>query len=361
MWEWNYFDDIICISCKDSTKRRENADKIFKKYKIPARYYIVEKHPNGSNHGCFESHINIFKEAYDKGHKKILIFEDDIVVSSSLTKQNVSECIKFIKENKWDLFYLGAVPDMRGFNRTKKTSYENIYQLKGICTHAYIVNENVIRRYRNLQYKNVPIDYLLRDDKRLKSFAFYPTFFYQETSYIKNFPQDMINTYFRFNEWYSYKINIPLNIMFSLILIVLVIVIKRIKIVIKMSTILLSIAIFILLILALYWEKKDYNRLEKRKKVKDIKNRKEREKEYQFYGTFNYKNNVQWRIIFIGSVISTMIIYCMLNDKIKFKTNYYFYIFITIFVVFHFITHFKTFHLYRPMANKVMSVDQVIL
>lgn len=229
MWNWNYFDDIICISCKPSIKRRKNCDKIFKKYKIPARYFIVDRHPNGSNHGCFLSHINIYKEAFEKQHKKILIFEDDIVPSTSLTSQNLNKSIRFMKKNKWDVFYLGAVPDLRGFKSTSKSSTENIYRLKSICTHAYVVGENVINNYKDLEYKKTPIDYLLRDDEKLNMFAYYPTFFYQETGYITVFSQNAINTYFRCLEWYAYNIGVPLVITFILFFVIIIISIRKLS------------------------------------------------------------------------------------------------------------------------------------
>jgi len=362
MWNWKYFDDIVCISCKDSIKRRKDCDIIFNKYKIPARYYLVDRHPNGSNHGCFESHINIFKEAYKKGLKKILILEDDIVVSESLTKKNLNYCVNFLENNNWDLFYFGAVPDMRNFYTTKKTSYNKIYQLNGICTHAYAINENVIKRYRKLTYNNIPYDYLLRDDIRIKSFAFYPTLFYQHTKALGTFSQNTINNYFRLNEFYAYYVNIPYDILvFVVIIILFLLLIKNIELIKKMSDVLIGTFIMLILVTAIYWEYKDQKRLEKRNRIKDIKDPKERIKEYEFYGTFNYENNVNWRSIFIGSFISSLVIYLSLKNVLNCNFNTYYILFIIIFLVYYFISDFKKFHLYRLMANKVRLRDILIL
>lgn len=222
MYKWDYFEDIVCISCKESTKRREHCDLIFKKYQIPARYHIVERHPGGGNPGCFESHITILTQCNNTNKKNVLIFEDDIVISNSLTPENLDKCIQFMKEHTWDLFYIGAVPDVRKWYKTYPTCYDNIYKLNSICTHAYVANNSIIKKYSNLVYNNIPIDYLFRDDKTISSYAYYPTLFYQETGYINKFSQSSINTYFRCLEWYAYYINIPLNELCILLLFIFI-------------------------------------------------------------------------------------------------------------------------------------------
>ncbi len=227
MYNWSIFDDIICISCKDSLERREICDEILKKYEIPARYSIVERHPNGINEGCFESHINILKECYKNGKKNVLVFEDDIVPSEFLTPQNLNICTDFMKNNKWDLFYLGAVPDVRTYHQMSKSKKEKgIYKIRSICTHAYVANENIIKKYKDLKYEGIPIDYMFRDEET-ESYALFPTLFYQNTGLIKYFSQDAINEYFKILEWYAYNFNFPLKyiIVIGLNIIVLIIII----------------------------------------------------------------------------------------------------------------------------------------
>ena len=128
-----------------------------------------------------------------------------------------------------------------------------------------------------------------------------------------------------------------------------------------MSNTFIAIIIILLFAAALYWEYKDLQRLEKRKRIKDIKDSKERIKEYEFHGVFNYENNVQWRTIFICSFISTITIYLFLNNTLNCKFNTYYILFIIIFLVYYFMSDLKKFHLYRIMANKVRLHDMLIL
>lgn len=224
--DWSYFDDIVCISCTNATERRKRCDLIFKEFNIPCRYHIVERHPGGINPGCFESHIQLLTQCQCTNKKNILIFEDDLVVSPFLNATSLQQCVTFMKENPWDIFFLGAVPDPRKWYRQKRLDGP-FYEIKGICTHAYVANETVIKAYANKKYEHVPIDYLYRDDTSLRCIANYPTLFYQETGAIKYVPQHMVNKYMRTLEWYCYYINLPQFTLYIIILIILLLILYK--------------------------------------------------------------------------------------------------------------------------------------
>lgn len=121
-------------------------------------------------------------------------------------------------------------------------------------------------------------------------------------------------------------------------------------------------AFIILFILAVFWEIKDNSRLVKRKNIYEISNDNEKIKEYEFYGTFNYYNNIQWRMIFVSSTFAVLIIYIAFCNQLKnISWTFYMYVFLIIFLVFYLSNHFKTFHTYRVMANKVKKNDIIIL
>lgn len=122
--------------------------------------------------------------------------------------------------------------------------------------------------------------------------------------------------------------------------------------------VIIYIIILAVLCLSVYWEYKDNRRLENKKHISEIKTAKGRIKEYEFYGAFNYENNVQWRTVYIGAFISTLLLYTTV--KLNVDSEKYMYIFLTIFLVYYFITNFRTFHLYRIMASKVKS-NSIIL
>ncbi len=72
--------------------------------------------------------------------------------------------------------------------------------------------------------------------------------------------------------------------------------------------IILIITLLILLILAAFWEFKDYDRIKARPYLCDIKCSKKRKKEMEFHACFNGKNNVQWRGIFIMSFVAALLV-----------------------------------------------------
>lgn len=121
-------------------------------------------------------------------------------------------------------------------------------------------------------------------------------------------------------------------------------------------------AFIVLFILAVFWEFKDNGRLVNRKNIYEIQDEQQKIKEYEFYGTFNYYNNIQWRMIFVSTTITVLIIYISFSNQLKnISWTFYMYVFLIIFLVFYLSNHFKTFHIYRIMANKVKKNDIVVL
>lgn len=226
---WDFFDDIRCINLTSRSDRYKQSKKIFDKYNIPTRYYFTEKHPKGGQHGCFESHINIIKEAYNNGCENVLIFEDDIYPTDFINRENLAVSIDFMKQNKWDLFYLGALPDIRSTLSQKVSN--KIYKLHGICTHAYVVNRSGMKKLKDLKFTGVPIDYYYINNIE-RSYALYPTMFLQGLSksdikegdnwWTPYSTPERVKTFYRCVEWYAYYINYPLSILFFLLGIIIV-------------------------------------------------------------------------------------------------------------------------------------------
>ena len=119
-----YFDKIYCLNLK----KRENRW-IYSNYQFVNNNIIVERFDaidgelidfTDSNInleslsrkglieskgalGCLKSHLEIIKDAKSKNYKRILIFEDDILLSD-----NFKEEVKKIENIDWNLLYLGA-------------------------------------------------------------------------------------------------------------------------------------------------------------------------------------------------------------------------------------------------------------
>lgn len=213
--EFSFFDKIYCINLYTRKDRYSSSKKIFKKHNIPVTYYQTHKHPTSGLQGCFESHINVIKKAYDEGAKNVLIFEDDLRSNFSLKK--LQQSIKFMKDKYWDIFYLGAVPDIRYKGTTKVSSFPGIYKLDGICTHAYAVNYRAMKKLKEVEYTGIPYDFFLRDN--FKCYAIYPSLFYQG-GYSSDISEgidvhtilspNIVRMWFKIMETYSYHIGISM-------------------------------------------------------------------------------------------------------------------------------------------------------
>lgn len=216
---WYFFDAIYCINLERDVKRREKSRAIFEHFQIPVTFFKAIPDAVGDR-GCLASHRALYNLALDQGFQKILIFEDDIIPASKITPEKVRRCTDFMGTQAWDLFYLGAVPNIFSYFQ-RRTEVKNIYRIKGICTHAYALNRSALEKLKNIQYDpQTPLDYALRDDYALESFAVYPSLFYQETGY--PFSQGAITTGLRINEWYAYHAGFPAKPMLVVLALLLI-------------------------------------------------------------------------------------------------------------------------------------------
>lgn len=105
---YDFFDDIVCINLDISKERRIHCQKIFNEFNIPARFFTATKHQKGGLYGCFDSHVQIVKYAYETGLDNILVFEDDVMPSLSYSEEKLATAVEFMNSSdEWDIFYLG--------------------------------------------------------------------------------------------------------------------------------------------------------------------------------------------------------------------------------------------------------------
>lgn len=116
-----YFDKIYCLNLDRRSDRWENVKLYFEKNRIKVQRFSAI---DGGNHSkneniqglsdngliensnalaCLKSHLSIIKDAKLKGYKKILIFEDDVLLSDNFSKK-----IRLVGQLDWKILYLGA-------------------------------------------------------------------------------------------------------------------------------------------------------------------------------------------------------------------------------------------------------------
>ena len=108
--------------------------------------------------------------------------------------------------------------------------------------------------------------------------------------------------------------------------------------------------------MALYWEYKDYNRINKRKKLYEICDPVERDKELVFYATFMERNHVWWRFNYILCAIGVVFSLYLLKYKyhnLNVDVSDVIIVFLVMFFTFYVGYNYKHFHFYRVISSKV--------
>lgn len=111
----------------------------------------------------------------------------------------------------------------------------------------------------------------------------------------------------------------------------------------------------LLFVLAFKWEIADDKSLQNLPRACDIKSRKERELQYMFLAKFPYENTVGWRMLYITSVITVLILWLILHTLVpnfKMTGKLLILMFIATFLSFYLSNNFKMFHFYRILASK---------
>jgi GR25 family glycosyltransferase involved in LPS biosynthesis len=196
----NEFDAIYCISGINS-KRRPIAEKRLHDAGINFEFFDAIMIPENGNKGCYKSHQTVWKNAYNKGYKKILVFEDDLFF---LEKPNFSEINRILNNLKdWEIFYLGHSP--LWFTKIDEIQdyYNNQMKMRQIiktvsfALHGYILNINAVPKLLDTYVKSWgligSIDTLTAT--RLTGYAIYPQICIQDF----NFKSEIHNKYYKSN------------------------------------------------------------------------------------------------------------------------------------------------------------------
>ena len=223
---YNYFDKIICINLKSRPDRYLSATKEFQKLNINnVEFYFADKSSKGGRYGCFESHINVIQKCYDEGCNNILIFEDDIRPSNFYSLDLLKSSIDFMKNNTWDIFYLGYFIFNDDITDALLITYnaltENIIYYNPCAAHAYCLNRNTMQKILLTYNKYIEISHIdvyYSNKEIFTNYCIYPMLFEQFYCY------EIDNEIFNIKEYILRKtqcffgdyININSNITFLL-------------------------------------------------------------------------------------------------------------------------------------------------
>ena len=203
------FDEIRCINLKNRKDKYIKVKKMFENIDLEVNFFFAEKHPKSGRIGCFESHVNVIKECYNKNGKYILIFEDDAINTASYKKESIKFISNFLYNNNWcEYFQLGytILPHeiLPYFNSKKLISNNNnsILNYSGNTAHAYILNRNGMKRILNtweesLYDKEMDLDLYYKEIFKNNGASICPILFDQDFC-INSDNEKATSTYYKF-------------------------------------------------------------------------------------------------------------------------------------------------------------------
>jgi GR25 family glycosyltransferase involved in LPS biosynthesis len=219
----SYFDKIYCLNLERNSEKWQKTNTQFKKLNINVDRFLGIDGNNISDDefneisnrkisevdssklglienkyalGCLMSHIEIIKEAKSAGYKRILIFEDDVILSNEF-----NERISQINKLNWELLYLGASQ----FNWSGVKVNNGFYKCSNtLGTFAYAINSNIYDDLLELfETKRKSIDNLLSEYqlKNNQSFVIYPNIVISDVSQSDIRQSKSMNEYSKLMKW----------------------------------------------------------------------------------------------------------------------------------------------------------------
>jgi len=150
----------------------------------PRRQYFSWNTMNMNVASCALSHIGALKMAMSLGYKKVLMLEDDVVLSKDFNERlDIYE--KEIEDLNWEhLFVGGAIRRKDQMKQIKDHVWESSFT---DCTHAYIVQNDGLKKVADEMLKfNTTVDDAVNDiilNGSLKSFTLLPFAAFQIADY----------------------------------------------------------------------------------------------------------------------------------------------------------------------------------
>ncbi|HLP06069.1 MAG TPA: glycosyltransferase family 25 protein [Paludibacter sp.] len=163
----NTFDKIYLINMEERTDRYASMELLFNKIGVTDFELIRPLAPDSFTGqsklqptmlSCKEAHLRIYRDAIEKGYRKIMIFEDDCVLNqddASIERDieyHLSRCRDFVDNNDFDLFYYDNIfvakkRDMQMYEFARLITDKEVQRFKGKpFSHSYVITASAAQR-----------------------------------------------------------------------------------------------------------------------------------------------------------------------------------------------------------------------
>jgi GR25 family glycosyltransferase involved in LPS biosynthesis len=176
---WDNFDKFYCISVAERKDRRKSVKIQLAKANLDKKveYVIVQRHPTNREEGIFESHRICLRRGLQAGARRIVIFEDDVVIEGFDPKR-LEQCLRFFETYpSWQILFLGCL-----VSRSRPTEYSAVREIDYRClSHAYIINRPFAQELIKKPWSGIPLDAELLS-LLTHAFALYPFIAFQSNA-----------------------------------------------------------------------------------------------------------------------------------------------------------------------------------
>lgn len=134
-----------CINLFERQDRYEKMVKNFNENELEVKFIRNSKHPKGGIYGCFDSHIQCVKDAYDKNLDYCIVFEDDNNIYPNC-KDNIKIAEEFYKNNP-DTEYI--ILHNRGLYHVYEKLTDDIYECTSMGASCIFLTKSFIKKIIN--------------------------------------------------------------------------------------------------------------------------------------------------------------------------------------------------------------------
>lgn len=139
---WCSIDAVYCISLLSRPDRAASASDFLHSLGLCriAIFYRPQKHPTAPKIGIWNSHRAVAVDALERGHKNVLIIEDDVRLVRRVTPATVRAVLRTMADlpADWMIFFLGHWPV-----RARPLGGHLLRTISG-CAHAYVASPRLL-------------------------------------------------------------------------------------------------------------------------------------------------------------------------------------------------------------------------